>query len=337
MRLALNLAEVYLAQGEADKALAQVEQYLRTQPQGMEGYELRIKIQKQLDRAADILPSLIRSARADRNNQALQLLLAREYRKAGQSLPARAIYDRLLEQSPTMEVYRGLFGLYKDEGIQGADRLLLQLDQAIGKAIGNASGDSGKDKKAELNEAQREAAQREAGHARAMLLVLREDPELVKFLMPAATRRLSLRGGLRFTTSFMLANLAGRTRQFPQAEALYRHCLKLGGDNEAEIYVGLLTVLSLAHKNREIIKVCEEGLAKEEPNINRLLFYRELAVAHMGLNHVRESLAAADEAVDKASGLDSKLTCRLERAQLLSQADTSPGGHRRVPGVADGV
>ena len=83
----------------------------------------------------------------------------------------------------------------------------------------------------------------------------------------------------------------------------------------------MLTVLSLAHKNREIIKVCEEGLAKEEPNINRLLFYRELAVAHMGLNHVRESLAAADEAVDKASGLDSKLTCRLERAQLLSQAE----------------
>ena len=96
--------------------------------------------------------------------------------------------------------------MYKDEGIQGADRLLLQLDQAIGKA----SGDSGKVKKAELNEAQREAAQREAGHARAMLLVLREDPELVKFLLPAATRRLSLRGGLRFTTSFD-AGQPGRT------------------------------------------------------------------------------------------------------------------------------
>ncbi|MGH7227385.1 MAG: tetratricopeptide repeat protein, partial [Gemmataceae bacterium] len=127
--------------------------------------------------------------------------------------------------------------------------------------------------------------------------------------------------GLRFTTSLMLASLAGRTRQFAEAEALYRHCLKLGTDNKGEIYLGLLTVLSMAHKNREIIALCEDGLKKDDPHINQVLFLRELAVAHMGLNHVRESLAAADDAVDKSSGPDSKLVCRLERAQLLSQAE----------------
>ncbi|HTU21318.1 MAG TPA: tetratricopeptide repeat protein [Gemmataceae bacterium] len=315
-RLALNLAEVYLAEGQADKALEQVEQYLRTQPQGMEGYELRIKIQKQLGREADIVPSLFRSATADRNNQALQLLLAREYRKAGQSGPARAIYERFLEQSPTVEVYRGLFQLYKEEGTRGADLLLVKLDQAIG----NASGDSGKGKKAELKEAQREAAQRWAIHARAMLLVLREDAALVKFLLPAATRRLSADAGLRFTTSIMLANLAGRTRHLAEAESLYRHCLRLGAGNEAEIYVGLLSVLSMAHKNREIIVLCNQGLKAAEKT-SLLLFNRELAVAHMNLGHVRESLDAVDQAVQIASGPDSKLSCRLERALLLSQAE----------------
>jgi tetratricopeptide (TPR) repeat protein len=317
-RLALNLAEVYLAQGEADKALAQVEQYLRTQPQGMEGYELRMKIQQQLHREADILPSLIRSAAADRNNQGLQLLLAREYRKAGQPVPAKAIYDRLLEQSPTVEVYRGLFQWYKDQGAGGADPLLGQLDQAIG----TASGDNGKGKKAELNEAQREAAQRSAVHARAMLLVLREDAELVKFLLPAARRRLSSGAGLGFSTSLMLANLAGRTRQLAEAEALYRHCLKLSTDNKGEIYGGLLTVLSMAHKNREIIALCEPVVDKDkEPTVSRLFFLRELAAAHMGLNDVDKSLTRADEAVRTASGPDSKLTCRLERALLLAQAE----------------
>lgn len=314
-RLALNLAEVYLNQGEADKALAQVEQYLRSQPQGMEGYELRIKIQKQLGRAADIVPSLVRSATADRNNPALQLLLAREYRKAGQPRLALPIYRKLLEQSPTVEVYRGLFQVYKDEGVAGSERLLRQLDKAIGKA----SGDRGRGKKADLNPLEREEAQRAAAHARAMLLVLREDADLVKLLLPAATRRLNSGAGLRFTTALMLAQLAGRTRQLTEAETLYRHCLHLGSGREAEIYAGLLTVLSLAHKNRDIIHVCQDGLKRAEKT-NRLLFLRELAVAHMGLNEVEKSLAAVDEAVQTA-GPDSKLNCRLERAQLLSQAE----------------
>jgi tetratricopeptide (TPR) repeat protein len=314
-RLALNLAEVYVSQGEPGQALAQVEQYLRSQPQGMEGYELRIKLQKQLGRDSAIVPSLIRSAAADRNNQALQLLLAREYRKAGQHNQAEAIYRKLLEQSPTAEVYRGLFELYKDEGESGAARLLSELDAAISKASGDNSGG----KNAEMNEAQREAAQRAGVRARAMLLVLRDDAELVKLLLPVATRRSRLGTGLHSTTSYMLAELAGRTRLYEEAEQLYRDCLRQGTTNEAKIYSGLLRVLALAHKNQEIIDLCTEALQKAQ-RTNRVLFLYEMASAHMGLNHVREALQAADEAV-QSSDPDTKLTCRLQRVQLLSQAE----------------
>jgi tetratricopeptide (TPR) repeat protein len=314
-RLSLNLAEVYVSQSEPDKALQQVEQYLRSQPQGMEGYELRIKLQKQLNREADILPTLARSAAVDRNNQALQLLLAREYRKAGQLELAEPIYRKLLEQSPTAEVYRGLFELYKEDQGAGADRLLSALDEAIGKA----SGDDAGGKKGEMNEVQREAARRAAVHARAMLQVLREDADLVRLLLPAASRRLGSGASLSVNTSSMLAELAGRARLYTEAEMLYRYCLRSGGHNETQVYVGLLRVLSMAHKNREIIAVCQEGLKKAQ-NTNRVLFFLELATAHMGLNQVRESLAAIDEAVQTA-GADHKLTCRLERAQLLSQAE----------------
>jgi tetratricopeptide (TPR) repeat protein len=317
-RLALNLAEVYVSQGEPEKALEQVEQYLRSQPQGMEGYELRIRLQKRLGRAEEILPSLARSAAADRNNQALQLLLAREYRKAGQADQAEPIYRKILEQSPSVEVYRGLFQLYKDENERGAQRLLNELDEAISKA----SSDDGKGNKKEINEIQREAALRAAVRAKAMLAALREDAELVRWVLPIATNRLRVGAGLHFTTSSMLAELAGRARLYEEAETLYRHCLKLGGHNEAQIYTGLLRVLSLAHKNREIIAVCQQGL-KNARSTNRVLFYLEMASAYMGLDKVPESLAAAEEAV-KTAEPELQLTCRLERAQLLSQAERHP-------------
>lgn len=316
-RLTLNLAKVHIARDEPDKALVQIEQYLRSLPQGMEGYELRIRLQRKLEREADVLPSLVRSANADRNNSALQLLLAREYARAGRSDLADPIYHTLLKQAATPEIYRGLFQLYKNDKIRGGERLLEQLDEAIGKA----SGDNGSGKKEEMDEVQREDAQRAASHARAMLVTLREDAELVELLLSAATRRLtSNRAGLRFTTALMLASLAGRTRQFEAAEKLYRHSLAVreGTKDEAEIYLGLLTVLSLAHKNQAVIDLCKRGLERAE-NTNRLLFLRELAVAHMGLNHIRESLEAIDEAVRSAG--ESKLSCRLERAQLLSQAE----------------
>ncbi len=317
-RLAFNLAQVHVSQGEPEKALEQVEQYVRSQPQGMEGYELRIQLLKQLGRAEDILPSLEQSAAADRNNSALQLLLAREYRKAGRSDLAQPIYYKLLEQAPTPEVYRGLFRLYKDMHGRGAELLLSKLDEAIGQF----TGDDGSGEKVEMNALQRETAQRAAVHVRAMLAVLREDADLVKILLPAATRRLNTKVGLRFNTSFMLAELASRARLYDQAETLYRYCLRQRASrefHEFKIYAALLRVLSLANKNQEIIAVCKEGL-KNAQNSNRVLFFLDLAHAHMRLNQVRESLAAADDAVQTA-GADYKLGCRLERAQLLSQAE----------------
>ncbi|HWG47845.1 MAG TPA: tetratricopeptide repeat protein [Gemmataceae bacterium] len=323
-RLSFNLAEVYAGQGEAGKALAEVEQYLRSQPQGMEGYELRIKLQKELGRSANILQSLERSATADQNNITLQLLLAREYRKAARSPRAEEIYKKLLKTSPTTDVYRGLFRLYQEGGQQGAANLLARLDDALGKATEDTEKEG---MPATGAEERREAGQRAAVHARAMLSVLRDDTELVKFLMPAAQRRLLSPVGLKYATRVMLANLAARTRELAAAEALYRSCLARAGaaaarqGKEQEIYSGLLTVLALAHKNEAIIELCAEGL-KAGKTIHRGLFYRALAQAHMALGHVRESLAAADEAVNMAAASDSALLhCRLLRVELFSQAD----------------
>src|SRR5262249_50439410 len=76
-RLAYNLALVLKGQRKYREALAQVEKYLQTQPEGTEGYELKVQLQRKLGREADVLRDLAASAGRDPNNPALKLLLAR--------------------------------------------------------------------------------------------------------------------------------------------------------------------------------------------------------------------------------------------------------------------
>ncbi len=53
-RLSLNLAELNEKQGKLREALAQIDTYLRMQPQGVEGYEIKVRLLRRLDRGADV-------------------------------------------------------------------------------------------------------------------------------------------------------------------------------------------------------------------------------------------------------------------------------------------
>src|SRR5262245_9524542 len=88
-RLAYNLAEVHEARGNLEKALASLNEYLRTQPQGTEAYERRIGLLEKLGRSIEVLPSLQSAAEADKFNIGLKLLLAAQYAKRGQQRTAK--------------------------------------------------------------------------------------------------------------------------------------------------------------------------------------------------------------------------------------------------------
>jgi tetratricopeptide (TPR) repeat protein len=306
-RLAYNLAEVLESAGRLEEALARVEEYLRTQPQGTEGYELKIKLQRRLGREGDVVPDLETASGRDRNNSALRLLLAREYARAGRNRQAESVYDELLREAAAPEVYQGLFDLYKADRRQGVENVLNRLNAALAPADD--------DKKA--NPAQ-------AARGRAMLQVLRGDADLVRQVLAAAQRRLVVRGvrgegGLAYTTRVVLATLAARTHQLDFAEDLYRSCLHRGlGVNEQEIYHGLLLVLRQAHKHQAIVELCNQGLEQAQAT-NRVLFHLYLADAHLALGHDKAALAAVSAAVDEAGGKE-RLDCRLDRAQVLAQA-----------------
>ncbi len=311
-RLGYNLAEVLVNAGRPAEALARLEEYLRTQPQGTDGYELKIKVQRQLGRDGDVLRDLEAATGRDPHNSALRLLLAREYARAGRSREAEGVYDRVLRESPAPEVYQGLFDLYKADPAQGASKVLARLDDALfgaaGKEEDKEPGDPG-----------------QAARARGMLLVLRGDADLVSRLLREAQRRPGIRRkandpGLAYPTRVVLATLAARTRQLDLAEQLYRSCLNRPGGpghREAEVYNGLLLVLRQAHKYEAVIQVCNEGLERAQVT-NRVMFHRYLAEAHAALGHDRAALAAVDAAVEE-SGEDQRLGSRLERAEVLAQ------------------
>lgn len=304
-RLAYNLAEVHLAQGDAQEALTRANEYLNSLPQGMEGYELKIKLLRQLNRAGDVVPQLEDASGRDPHNAALKMLLAREYRLARRLADAERVCTQLAQTRPTPEVYRELFAVIKVQPT-GPTRLLLLIDQTIEKGAGKgeAKGDPS-----------------EANRARAMLAVLRDDADLTKLLLDKAFQRLRTGPPLNKNTCVVFGGLAGRARLLDVAEAMYRSCLERqrSGQPEHEVYVGLLRMLVLGQKHEAIIEVCKQGLEQAQKT-NRIVFHQQMAHALMKLDRVKEALTAADNAVNEA-GDDDRLTCRRDRVYLLAQAN----------------
>jgi tetratricopeptide (TPR) repeat protein len=309
-RLSLNLAEVYRDQGKYSEALARVEEYLQSQPRGTEGLELKVLLLKKLGRGAEVVTELKAAAERDKDNPGVKLLLAREYRAAGRSGEAQGVYTAMLKDAPSAEVYKGLLTLYREEG--RASEVMALLDGAVKAGSGS---DEGKQKK--------EGDPAAAARARAMLQAIRADGDLVRELLTVAHQRLNAGAPLAYQTRVLLAGLAGRTRQLDLAERFYRSCLDRPGGlrpaEEAEVYGGLLRVLMQAHKYAAAVEVCDRGLEKARAT-NRVLFHLYRAEAHMALDHVREALEAADNAV-KESGEGERLESQCTRVTLLSQAE----------------
>jgi tetratricopeptide (TPR) repeat protein len=305
MRLAFNLAEVYQAQGKLDQALRSLDVYLQTKPQGTEAYERRITILEMLGRASEVLPHLQRAAEGDKFNVGLKLLLASQYAKRGEPQNAKEVYQALLKSSASAEVYRGLLGLYDPDNAEAMQELLNLLDSTV-KAAGSRNGQTGSPAR--------------AAEARAILLVLRDNPKLVAGLLTALRGQLTTPNSLTWETRYYLAVLAARANKLDEAELLYRNCLfGAGRRNESEAYSGLLQVLWQAKKYKEVVEVCQHGL-QQARGTSRVLFDFDLARAYLALDKPDQAIEAANNAVDHARDED-RLSCRRLRVQILAQAE----------------
>jgi tetratricopeptide (TPR) repeat protein len=304
-RLNYLLAQVCEEQGNLKQALTYVDAYLQTQPLSTDPHELKISLLRRLKQTDAIVPWLEEAAMRERFNNNLQLLLAKEYANAKLTRKAEAVYEKIAEDSPSPELYRGLFQLYKDEGAAGMTRILTMLDKVMDKA-------AREDGPAPVGTVQ---------HARAMIGALRGDSEVAQKLVEAAFQQKKQADELKFDTVYFLAMLADQHRKNVEAERFYRQCLAKNAipANEAVLYGGLLRVLGNARKHDEMVTVCQEGLAKSKA-INPLLFLKELARAQAGLKRFDDALQTADRAVKEAND-DNRLLFQILRVRVMTMAE----------------
>ncbi len=313
-RLDLGLAKLNIARKQPDLALKYVDDYLRTQPQALEAYEMRIDILGQLGRQGEVLSWLERCVQNDTHHKSLQLLLAKQYARLGKPALAAPLYLKIIDELPDPETYRALFQLYSaNREMGGMLRVLDLFDEAVGR-----SSDSAEKKKADVVP---------AAQTRAMLAALRDDADLSKGLVNEAIGRMRDGRELQPRTLEFLAVLAARAKQLDEAERFYRLALKTPPGlsmPESSIYLGLLEVLWEGKKYDAIVEVCRDGVAHAK-GTTLLVFYHYAIQALLNTGEYAKALEQSELAVPiAASDERNYLLFRLLKAQALSLAD-KPG------------
>jgi tetratricopeptide (TPR) repeat protein len=310
-RLHYNLAQIAAEMGDDPRAIVHLDAYLRTQPLGVEAYEMKITVLRRTMQEGAIVPWLEQAAKRDAYNVGLQLLLARECGGARQMGRAEQIYRSVADTSPSTELYRGWLRLYLgDSGGAGMAVGLKQLDQTVARAANKSQPDNS-------------ATQQ----AKAMITALREDGELAQAVVASAHKVVGQGVPLRVETLQVLAVLAEKHHQLTEAERLYRGALKqITPEAETLVYGGLLRVLARARRLEAQLEVCEGGLSGNAAQglpkaqaTSPVLFLTEKARALAGLRRHDEAVQAADRALAVAAE-DNKLLVRVLRVRLLVMA-----------------
>ncbi|MBI3407547.1 MAG: tetratricopeptide repeat protein [Planctomycetes bacterium] len=298
-RLNMNLAQLCLEQSKLEQALPYLDAYLSLQPLGLEGYELKVDTLRRLGRSEAVLPWLEKATRADANNKALKVLLAKQYAHARQSAQAENLFKSLAAESPDAEIYKGLFHLYLDRSTDGMEQALHLVNKTLEAAKEKGAG--------------AQAAQQ----ARAVIAALESDGDLSKSLVNAGMKQIRFDNkDLSFETLHLLGVLADRQRKLDDAEAFYRASLSSSRPgNEALLYSGLLRVLWKARKYEQVLELCKDGLLTAKAT-NQVLFYSERARANAALGRNGEALKAIDQALDLAADTD-RLTLRRLKVRIL--------------------
>ena len=307
-RLDLGLARLALAQKQSDLALRYLDDYLRTQPQALDAYEMRIDVLLQLSRQPEILPWLEQCVERDPFHKPLRLLLARQFARFGQPARAEPLFAKLIEQQPDAETYRSLFQLYQHHpDMGGMGRVLLMFDETLTRA-----GDADEKKRSDPVV---------AAQAMGMLSALRDDQELAKGLVSQALENMRAGNQSQPRTMTFIAALAARAKQLPEAEQFYRRCLKSPGMTEQTAYQGLLEVLWEGKKYESIVEVCRQGVAQAKAT-HLLMLYDYSIRALENLGEFKKALEQCELAVPiSAADENAYLTLRLRRVELLAMVD----------------
>ena len=266
--LPLLLAQTLLASGKNDEALTFVDQFLKRQPQELDGYELQAKILTALKRENEITPKLEEAAKRDPKNVALQYVLADRYRETNQTAKADELEKTLLNTVPTPQAFAVRANSLVKRKL--ADELVKLIDKAVTRPGGREA----------LREAFASVVEEPAFAARVISagrVLMESDPPQIGT-----------------PTVQILAGIANGSNNFEAFLPVQR--LQLKRDQTPLSYKDLIQVLTQLRKFAEAASTTEEMLTRfpdqRNPQMLKLLIiYYRLA------GKPQEAMAAARDAV----------------------------------------
>jgi tetratricopeptide (TPR) repeat protein len=249
-QIPLLLGQTLLQTNKAEEAVSVVEQFLKRQPQGGEGYELLAKILTALHREKEITPRLEDAAKRDSKNDFVQYALADRYRETGQVDKAEDLYKKLLSTQPTAAGYGALSASLLKR--HRTDDLLRVLSEALSKPGG-------------------------VDAIAPQLKVLETDPKYADELLDAGLKLLTANPpGLEKNGMIILAHIATRAGRLEKLLALQR--LVLQQNPSPQVYRETIKLLDDMHKYDEAAVTVEQLMDKypDEKNARMLVILAQL-------------------------------------------------------------
>jgi tetratricopeptide (TPR) repeat protein len=294
-QLPLLLAQSLLDTGRADEALQIVENYVKRQPQAIDGYDLLAKALKALKREGEITPRLEKAAALDLNNIGLQYALADRYRETGQTEKAEKLYNDLLKAQPTAQAYAAL----------AASLLKRKKTDELFKLISEAT-----------------ITRRDVLDAiKPQLEAIMKDASYADEFIDVGLKRLAADpAGLNRPIVFILIQIASEGEKFDKLAELQRLILK---HNPSPIaYRELADALIRQHKYAEAADAVDQLLAKypDERNARQLVLLGKIRRAADLIGPATEAVREALKLEPNDSEAESLLATLLAQSGKIDEA-----------------
>jgi tetratricopeptide (TPR) repeat protein len=271
--LGFRLAQVH-ASSDPARALNELRKYFdaRDASQGTAPYELLAQVLAAQGQSADLLPQLEQLLAQDGQNVPLGHYLAAQYQQAGQTDKAAALYEKLVNDSPTPAGYTGLSALYRQTK-QAAP--LLELLGKLAAQTGDLST---------LGEEESQA--------------LKADTALVAAVLQAARDRLAADPQtLDYGGRLAAALLALDVKDYAAAGDFFRLAVESRPDSAAELMLSWGVSLLSAEQYELAIEVFQRAVETKLLADDNPVFHYYLSMAQEFAGRTDDALATAHGAL----------------------------------------
>jgi tetratricopeptide (TPR) repeat protein len=297
--LGYRLAQVHSARGDSELALAELQKHFdaKASSEGSAPYALLADVLDKQNRAADLLPRLEKLHELDQDNAPLGYFLAGQLQAGGQLDRAAALYERLIDDSPTPDGYASLAALYRATG-QPAELLTV---------LGKLAAQTG-----DLSSLGEEAQ------------ALAADEATVAAVLQSAREQVQAQDDqVDYGARLAAAMLALQAKRYDDAGEFYRLAIEAKQESAAELMLTWGVGLIAAEQYAQAIEVFERAIEAHVLDDENPVFHYYLSMALEFAGRTDDALATAQAALAVQPGsprLQSRVAWILFHSKRLDQA-----------------